>query len=164
MKEIQTTHNTENVACDEYYTPIEFVNALGHFDTDPCVPLNMKNKTAYLMYNKNDDGLSKEWFGKVWLNPPYSAELIKSFMAKMALHGNGIALVLPKFGTRLFRESVYPYADGIYVLRHRIKFFNEDWVQQKSPIASSVLIAYGKENVDAILNSGIEGTMLYLKH
>ena len=163
MKEIQTTHNKEGIiSSDEYYTPIEFVRALGTFNLDPCVPIDMRNKTADVMYNKNDDGLSKEWVGRVWLNPPYSAGLIAPFMKKMALHGNGIALVLPKFGTKLFREWVYPYAAGIYVLRHRIKFFNEEWVQQKSPIASSVLIAYGEENIAPILDSGIEGTMLYL--
>ena len=164
MKEIQTNHNKEGVlASDEYYTPIEFVKALGDFDLDPCVPINMKNKTASVMYNKEDDGLKQDWFGRVWLNPPYSAALIAPFMKKMAEHGNGIALILPKFGTKLFRDWVYPYADGIFVLRHRIKFFNEDWVQQKSPIASSILVAYGKDNIEAINNSGIEGVMLYLK-
>lgn len=165
MKEIQTTHNKEGViASDEYYTPIEFVNALGNFDLDPCIPMDMRNRIATVMYNKEQDGLIQDWMGRVWLNPPYSAPLITQFMKKMAEHGNGIALILPKFGTKLFRDYVYPQAEGIYVLRHRIKFFNQDWVQQKSPIASSVLVAYGKDNVTAILNSGIEGTMLYLKH
>ena len=165
MKEIQTTHNTQGViASDEYYTPLEFIQALGEFDTDPCVPVDMRWRTAKTMYNKNDDGLKQEWHGRVWLNPPYSKELITAFMRKMADHGNGIALILPKFGTKLFRECVYPKADGIFVLTKRIKFFDQNYVQQKSPIASSVLVAYGEENVQAILSSGIEGHMLYLKH
>ena len=71
MKEIQTTHNKENiVATDEWYTPIEFIEKLGKFDVDPCVPLNMKWKTADIMYNKKEDGdmfhLDDTW---VWKPP-----------------------------------------------------------------------------------------------
>lgn len=165
MKELQTIHNKEGiVASDEYYTPIEFVNSLGDFDLDPCVPVNMKWKTAEISYNKNDDGLSKEWKGRVWLNPPYSKDLIESFMKKMSEHRNGIALVLPKFGTKLFREYVYPYADGIFILYKRIKFYDYNWIQQKSPIANSILIAYGEDNIQAILDSGLEGKMMYLNN
>ena len=108
MKEIQTTHNKEGIiATDEWYTPLEFIEQFGKFDVDPCVPINMKWKTAEVMYNKNDDGLSKEWEGRVWLNPPYSKELISAFLKKMGEHKNGIALVLPKFTSKLFREEVF---------------------------------------------------------
>lgn len=164
MNEIQTTHNKEGiVASDEWYTPIEFINALGHFDTDPATPVDMRNKTADVMYNKNDNGLEQEWKGRVWLNPPYSAPLIQQFMEKMAKHGNGIALLMPKFGSVMFRELVYPYCDGIFILEKRIKFFDYNWIQQKSPVSTSILVAYGQNNIDAILNSGIKGTMLYTK-
>ena len=165
VKEIQDTHNTPGViASDEYYTPLEFVKSLGEFDTDPCTPVGFRWRTANIMYNKEDDGLAQQWYGRVWLNPPYSSPLVTKFMKKMSEHRNGIALLLPKFGTKMFRDYVYPYADGIYVLAKRIKFFGQDYVQMKSPIASSILIAYGQENIDAILNSGLEGTMFYLKH
>ena len=69
MKEIQTTHNKEGIiASDEYYTPIEFVNALGNFDLDPCVPMDMRNRTATVMYNKEQDGLKQDWKGRVCQN------------------------------------------------------------------------------------------------
>lgn len=164
MREIQTSHNIDGViASDEWYTPIEFVNALGHFDTDPCVPVDNKQVTADLMYNKNDNGLVHEWVGRVWLNPPYSSPLIQEFMKKMAEHNNGIALLMPKFGSVMFRELVYPKCDGIFILKKRIKFYDYKWVQQKSPVSTSILVAYGESNVDSILSSGIEGNMLYTR-
>lgn len=69
----------ERSACttDEWYTPIEIVNALGVFDLDPCAPVNPLWRTATQMYNKNDNGLLKDWKGRVWLNPPYSRPLIE---------------------------------------------------------------------------------------
>lgn len=164
MKEIQTDHNIEGViATDEWYTPIEFIQALGHFDCDPASPIDQKWKTADVMYTKKDDGLKQEWKGRVWLNPPYSSPLIQQFVKKMGEHKNGIALLMPKFGSVMFRNDVFPNCDGIFILEKRIKFFDQNWVQQKSPVSTSILVAYGDENVQAILNSGLKGVMLYTK-
>lgn len=164
MKEIQTDHNIEGViATDEWYTPIEFIQALGHFDCDPASPIDQKWKTADVMYTKKDDGLKQEWKGRVWLNPPYSSPLIQQFVKKMGEHKNGIALLMPKFGSVMFRNDVFPNCDGIFILEKRIKFFDQNWAQQKSPVSTSILVAYGEENVQAILNSGLKGVMLYTK-
>lgn len=163
MKEIQTTHmKSGSVSSDEYYTPISLIESLGHFDYDPCTPKNPKWRTADIMLTKEDDGLAHDWHGRVWLNPPYSAPLISQFMQKMAKHGSGIALVVPKFGSKMFREWVFPYAKGIFILDKRIKFYDINWIQQKSPICQSVLIAYSEDDISAIIKSGNEGTMLYL--
>lgn len=67
---------------DEWYTPKEIIQALGTFDLDPCAPIQPLWPTAKVMYNKNDDGLKKEWFGRVFLNPPYSRPLIERFIKK----------------------------------------------------------------------------------
>lgn len=106
MKEIQETHQKKGVvSSDEYYTPLHIIEALGHFDLDPATPPNPMWRTADVMYTKNDDGLRKEWFGRVFLNPPYSRPLVSQFMEKMAAHGNGIALVVPKLGTKMSVKS-----------------------------------------------------------
>lgn len=161
MKEIQGTHQIKGVtSSDEYYTPKHIIDSLGCFDLDPATPKNPKWQTARVMYTKEDDGLNKEWFGRVFLNPPYSKPLVEQFIKKMAEHGNGIALIMPKLGTKLFRETIYPSCSAIYILAERIKFYDENWKQQKSPICQSMLVAFGKENIEAIRNSGLKGMML----
>lgn len=165
MKEIQTDHNKQGVvASDEYYTPIEIIRALGHFDLDPCAPIEQRWKTADRMLTKEDDGLSQEWKGRVWLNPPYSRPLIVEFMKKMARHGNGVALIIPKLGTKMFREDIYPNCKAIFILRERIKFYNMNYERMKSPVCQSMLVAYSLEDVQAIRDSGLEGQFLYPEH
>ena len=65
---------------DEWYTPKFIIDSLGKFDLDPCAPINPLWQTAKIMYNKTDDGLTKDWIGRVWLNPPYSRPLIEQFV------------------------------------------------------------------------------------
>lgn len=62
---------------NEWYTPAKYVDAArevfgGVIDLDPA-SCELANQTikATRYYSKEDDGLSKEWYGNVWLNPPY---------------------------------------------------------------------------------------------
>jgi phage N-6-adenine-methyltransferase len=61
---------------NEWYTPARYVEAarqvMGGIDLDPasCELANKTIKAAHY-YTEQDDGLSKEWYGRVWLNPPY---------------------------------------------------------------------------------------------
>ena len=161
MKEIQDTHQRKGiVSSDEYYTPPHIIAVLGHFDLDPATPPEPRWRTADVMYTKADDGLSKPWFGRVFLNPPYSQPLISQFMQKMAEHNNGIALIVPKLGSKMFREVIYPNCSAVYILSERIKFYDHNWIQQKSPICQSMLVAFGEENKQAIKRSGLKGLML----
>jgi hypothetical protein len=64
----------------EYYTPIEIVNAarevMGSIDLDPfsSEEANRKIKAA-VYFSKEIDGLSKCWFGSVWMNHPFSRKM-----------------------------------------------------------------------------------------
>lgn len=65
------SHESARMGTDEWLTPPYIIESLGEFDLDPCSPVNRPWDTAKHHYNINDDGLSKDWFGRVWLNPPY---------------------------------------------------------------------------------------------
>ena len=80
---------------DEWYTPRWIIDTLGPFDLDPCSPVAKPYTIAPCSYTKEDDGLQRTWPKEavVWMNPPYSRELLRGFCERMAWHGNGIALL-----------------------------------------------------------------------
>ena len=63
---------------------------LGEIDLDPA-SCEFANETvkARLFYSEGNDGLSKPWIGRVWMNPPYSADLIGRFAEKIVDEYNG---------------------------------------------------------------------------
>lgn len=99
---MNTTFERSANASDEWYTPREIIEALGEFDLDPCAPIKPLWHTAKIMYNKADDGLTKDWVGRVWLNPPYPRPLIEQFVKRLAEHGNGIALLFNRCDSKMF--------------------------------------------------------------
>lgn len=146
---------------DEWYTPKEIVDSLGEFDLDPCAP-SPKFYTADKCYDKFDDGLSKPWFGRVWLNPPYSRPLIVNFVLKMAQHGNGIALLFNRMDSGLWHDVVFPTADAILVMRGRVKFHRPDGSRGGSAGCGAVFVAWGEANSTALKESGIPGKLIRL--
>ena len=90
---MNTSFEKAKNSSDEWYTPPSIFESLGPFDLDPCAPVKPLWKIAKVNYSKLDDGLSHEWHGRVWLNPPYSHPLIERFVKKMAQHGNGLSLI-----------------------------------------------------------------------
>ena len=145
---------------DEWYTPREIIDTLGPFDLDPCAPIARLWDTAAKHFNKQESGLLQEWFGRVWLNPPYSHPLVFQFVKRLAEHGNGIALLFDRCDTKMFHEVIFPSADGVYFLRERVRFYRPDGTRGGSPGCGSVLVAFGENNTEKILNSGLKGTLL----
>ena len=118
------------------------------------------NHSAEYFYTKEDDGLSQEWFGRIWLNPPYDQPLISHFVKKMAQHGNGIALLYNRCDNKLFRDVVFPTMDSIFFINGRIRFFRPDGTIGGSPGCGSILVAWGQQNTEFIMKSDLEGTLL----
>lgn len=144
-------------ATDEWYTPKEIIDSLGKFDLDPCAPISPLWQTAKIMYNKSDDGLTKEWSGRVWLNPPYSKPLMWQFVEKLAEHGNGIALLFNRSDSHKFQDIIFAKATGMMFLRNRIKFFRPDGTRGDSPGCGSILIAFGEENAEVLRTCDLTG-------
>lgn len=156
-----TFEKTEN-STDEWYTPKEIITSLGKFDLDPCAPINPIYQTADIMYNKNDDGLSKEWHGRVWLNPPYSRPLIEQFVGKMADHGNGIALLYNRCDSKMFQDIIFEKGTAMLFMRNRIKFYHPDGTRGNSPGCGSILIAFGDGNAEILRDCDINGKFVWI--
>jgi len=158
--------NTSFERCEntkvEWLTPPNLVLKLGEFDLDPCSPIDAPFLHANTNFTTIDDGLSKEWFGRVYLNPPYGRGM-ELWIEKLKNHGNGIALIFARTETKCFFEHIWNDADALLFVKGRIRFYHVTGVQAGTPGAPSVFIAYGRENALALKNSGIDGRYLDLK-
>lgn len=134
---------------------------LGTFDLDPCSPINRPWDTAKIHYTVEDDGLKKSWENfRVWLNPPYGSQL-KHWLRKMAIHGNGIALVPARTEVESwFWPYVWQASDAILFMRGRLYFYKIDGTKAGNAGHGSVLVAYGEENVKQLANCGIVGRLV----
>jgi ParB family chromosome partitioning protein len=71
----------------EWYTPAKIIDAaglaMGGIDLDPasCAEAN-KVVGAKEYLTKEQDGLSRPWWGNVWLNPPFTGKLCSTFVRK----------------------------------------------------------------------------------
>ncbi|MDV3474568.1 adenine methyltransferase [Elizabethkingia anophelis] len=156
------SHQSANMMKDEWLTPPEIIKALGSFDLDPCSPINRPWSTADNHYTIENDGLSQEWKGRVWCNPPYGLEAAK-WLDKLSIHRNGIALIFARTETKMFFDHVWNKADAVLFLEGRLYFHHVDGTRARANAgAPSVLIAYGKENVETLKNCSIKGKFITL--
>lgn len=150
-----SSHQSARMKNDEWLTPPEIIKALGDFDLDPCAPVHRPWDTAKKHFTIENNGLMHAWHGRVWMNPPFGREAIK-WMRRLAGHGNGIALIPARTETAMFYECVWDVADAILFLRGRPHFHYVDGRRADFNSGAPIcLIAYGKDNERALLDSGL---------
>jgi hypothetical protein len=148
---------------DEWLTPPNIIKSLGEFDLDPCSPINRPWSTAKNHYTVEDNGLERDWFGRVWMNPPYGPETGK-WMKKLSEHNNGIALIFARTETSMFYDYVWDKASAILFFKGRLYFHYVDGSKALCNAGGpSVLVAYGQDNIKSLYDSGIEGKVVVLK-
>lgn len=156
IEEEKKPHVSNNSHDDEWYTPPEFIESarlvMGSIDLDPASNEHA-NKTvkATHIFTEEDNGLEQEWFGNVWLNPPYSSTLVQLFADKVAERGfeQAVVLVNNATETKWFRTLV-DNADAIVFKTGRIKFLKHDG-QHNTPLQGQAFIYYG-DNPEAFLD------------
>ena len=148
---------------DEWLTPPEIIKALGAFDLDPCAPMNRPWDMAAQHYTIEDNGLSKVWKGRVWLNPPYG-RATGVWLNRLAVHGNGIGMIFARTDTEAFFSNVWKRAFAVFFFAGRLDFYHLNGLKAKNNAgAPSCLVAYGWNNVAAIAESGLCGKLIVLK-
>ena len=156
-------HHSPVMKNDEWLTPPHVLEALGSFDLDPCAPICRPWDTASQHYTTEDNGLACSWRGRVWCNPPYGPAAAH-WLAKLAAHGNGIALIFARTETRMFFEHVWSKASGLLFLEGRLHFHHVDG--GRAPANSggpSVLVAYGVSNAMRLRDCGLAGHFVPLR-
>lgn len=163
MKNGMGSHQSAKMKNDEWLTPPEIIQALGDFNLDPCAPVSRPWPMAKKHLTVRDNGLMLPWEGRVWCNPPYGRES-EEWLARMASHGNGIALIFARTETEMFFSQVWGKADAILFIQGRLSFYYVDGRRAEANSgAPSCLVAYGTENVKALEKSGIDGKLVILK-
>lgn len=153
-------HNTVPKS-DEWLTPPGIVEALGPFDLDPATPEVQPWPTAAARYTVQDNALLQRWFGRVWLNPPYSKAA--AFMGRMAEHGCGTALIFARTETRWWHRSIWPAAHAVLFMAGRINFHHPDGTRATGNAgAPTALVAYGDDDADRLAASDIPGHIVML--
>lgn len=111
---------------NEWYTPAQYVEAarevMGDIDLDPasCAMANQTVKATHY-YTKEDNGLSKPWYGRVWLNPPYALDRKANGLYKSSIE---------VFSTRLLHEyQICNVSEAILLVMATInsQWFNAMW-------------------------------------
>lgn len=152
LKAAKSPHVAQNTGESEWYTPFEYIACakavMGTIDLDPASS-DIANKTvgAKKYFTFEDDGLSKEWSGRIWMNPPYSAELIRLFISKYSEEvksGNvteGMVLVNNATETQWFNELVY-VSNAVLFPSGRIKFLDPNG-KPGAPLQGQALVYFG---------------------
>lgn len=157
-------HHSAKSKTNEWLTPPTILRALGEFDLDPCSPVSRPWDTAKTHYTMVDNGLIQPWFGRVWLNPPYSTELLGRFVSRLADHGCGTALIFARTETDAFFSHVWERASALLFIRGRLNFHFPDGARAPGNSgAPSVLCAYGADDADVLHSSGIDGQFIALR-
>ncbi len=113
---------------DDWATPIELfkqLDAQHDFDIDVAASLNNHLCDEWLGLDHPDeskrDGLTADWNGHVWCNPPYGRG-IKDWVLKASQHYDLVVMLLPaRTDTKWFHEIVLPNAD-VEFIKGRLKF------------------------------------------
>ena len=159
-------HHSAVPGTTTWLTPPTILEQLGPFDLDPCAAPNPRPwSTARVMNALEDgDGLAMEWDGRVWLNPPYTANEIEAWLKKLADHGRGTSLIFARTETAAFHRQVWTRASGLLFLSGRLNFHHADGTRSAANAgAPSVLCAYGQEDMDRLAAAEIDGAFVPLR-
>lgn len=152
MSFVSTDPSNHEGKTNTWLTPLPIIKELGKFDLDPCgYPGHNTAETLYCL--PDFDGLKNNWFGRVWLNPPYG-KYQQEWLDKMADHGNGIALIFARLETKWIQKYL---VSGFFQLEGRIRFLNEEFKQETTAGTGSILIPFGRKNIGSILISDLKG-------
>lgn len=156
-------HHSAKAGTVEWLTPPSIIAALGPFDLDPCAPAAQPYPTAARVFTRRENGLIQRWAGRVWLNPPYTNGEIGLWLARMAEHNRGTALIFARTETEAFFRHVWDRAAGLLFMEGRINFHLPDGSRARGNAgAPTVLCAYGQTDAEILAAAEIDGKFVPL--
>ena len=125
---------------DLWATPQDFfdkMNGVFRFSLDVCA--NEENAKCERFFTEADDGLSKDWDGVCWMNPPYGRQIgtwvEKAYRAAKERGATVVCLLPARTDTRWWHD--YCAKGEVTLLRGRLKFGGQ---QNAAPFPSAVVV------------------------
>lgn len=137
-------------------TPEWVYRSLGPIDLDPCAGASTNIGARNFAIEHNQDGLSLDWEGFVYCNPPFSQK--EQWARRMIEHGNGI-LILPERGSAPWFGPLANAAGAYWVMGKKINFVGGP----SSNNLGSVLFPFGQDARERLLASGLPGHFVEVK-
>jgi hypothetical protein len=150
---VKKAHVANNSGNNEWYTPADYIalarEVMGGIDTDPATS-EIANRTvqAAQIFTAEDNGLTKQWSGRVWCNPPYAQPLIAEFAEAIASkYETGEieqACVLVNNGTETgWFQRMLQAASAVCFPRSRIRFVDPDGNPSGAPLQGQAVLYLG---------------------
>jgi phage N-6-adenine-methyltransferase len=136
-------------ASDDWPTPQDFFDKLDsefNFTLDPCS--SAENHKCKAFFTAQDNGLSKEWLGRVFMNPPYG-RMIGHWMRKAYESARTsaelvVCLVPARTDTAWWHD--YAMKGEVRFLRGRLKFGGH---ANSAPFPNAVIV-FRNPNADLV--------------
>ena len=117
----------EGWTSDKWATPwplvLDLEERFGKFDLDPCCEPHTAKAPKF--YTIDEDGLSLPWFGRVFVNPPFSKPRPWCDRVLRAVKDGEVetvVMLLPcATDTAWFHDVVWPHAE-LHFIRGRVRF------------------------------------------
>lgn len=136
--------NTEimfSSATDQWPTPIDFfrkVDRIFKFDLDVCADAN--NAKCPRFFSEHEDGLSQNWTGVCWMNPPYGREIglwVEKAHKSATEHGATVVCLLPARTDTKWWQNFCLDAQEVHFIKGRLKFGD---AKNSAPFPSALVV------------------------
>jgi hypothetical protein len=163
----KTAHVRHNSGENEWYTPPNFIasarKVMGGIDCDPAT-CEKANETvqAETTFTIEDSGLDHEWYGRVWMNPPYAQPLIREFSEKLVNQLSNIdqACVLVNNATETaWGQLLLDACNAACFVRGRVRFLDPQG-RPGAPLQGQMILYYGDKASDFAVEFSEHGTVL----
>lgn len=147
-------HLAQSTGRYEWYTPPHIIrkvhDLMGGIDLDPASSARANERVkAAAFYDAADNGLSWDWYGRVFLNPPYARKLIDQFIFRlltsyqMGFCTEWVTLTNNVTETK-WAQDLLGAAHCVCFIKGRIRFENAHG--KKSGPLQGQMLCYGGEN------------------
>lgn len=153
---MKTPERAEQLSKNEWNTPAVYIESarfvLNGIGLDPATNESAQQIIkAERYFTREMDGLNYDWTGKVWMNPPYSMGLIKTFVDKFIRHwmtGDikaGIVLTHNSTETGWWHDLA-KFASVLCFPTTRIKFEDQSGKGRTAPKQGQTFFYFGDED------------------